>query len=70
MATSAKVALRPESEATRPFGKGRVTTNLINYGNGDSTSFHIRTQFLRARHIGDPVLSVLASLVWEVRRDD
>jgi len=67
MATSAKVALRPENEAARNvIADVRATIDLINYGNDHPTAFPLRLQFLRNRNVGAPMLSILAALAWEV----
>lgn len=68
MATSATVALPPEKEASRPNGKsGRLTSNLIINGEENYTAMQLQAQRLRSHHIPECRLSLLASLIWEVR---
>lgn len=68
MATTAKVALPPEKEASRPNGKsGRPTSNLIINGNDDHTANSLRLQTLRAHNVPEIRLGLLAALIWGVR---
>lgn len=66
MATAARVALRPNNEATRPSGKGRATTNYVNNSTDVDIISLARAQFLRARigAVSPSLTAVTAALIF------